>query len=350
MEKFLGPYQLSETLESLIFQNHLTKKEVMALKDRCTKYQDLEFRKWSEILCHPYSQYFGFLSALKAKSIMSDLHHLGYLNRFKEFDLYDIGAGTLGASLGILDFFEDGTNPIQNIHTFDVSPLPMKWAENYYAEFLKKPIIMHSHLTPLQLKRPSVIIASDVIYESQLTPQSESHHPLAKIFKNLFQNSETPWILILIDPAAKIINQNLLALRDLWKKDAPIILPCTHSQNCPALAQKEWCHEERDYYAHPWFWNLVRDLGFDRKVLQYSLLCLSSEKSIFNSNHARVVSRRIRNKGRCDRWLCGNGQRWKASIMERHESPENQNYFDARRGTILDKTSTTFPWPDKVAE
>lgn len=336
-QRKLEKVSLSEVLENRIFERRLKKTEMLALKERCTQYQAEAPPEWAPNLFLPYAQYFGTLSALKVRSVLEELEKWDYLN-FKPEKFIDFGAGTLGASLGATDFFRERKIHDFRIHAYDLQLSPMKWAREEFKAHLPHEV----HLALGSLKEThwenTLLVAVDVLNEMQMFKTDDSLDETSPAFKEIlaWSRSLSPTsLMIFIEPASKTFNQRLLRLRDRLIQEAPVLLPCTHQFSCPALAQKEWCHEERDYKAHPHYWNLVRDMGFQRHFLQFSLLVLGAQKSKFKPEDARMVSRPLKSKGRCDKWLCSNGRRWKQSLLSRHQNERNTPYFEAARGDVI---------------
>ncbi len=336
---------LSADLSSAIFHRAVTKAEAERLRLRCENYQREDFKGWDPAVFFPYSQYFGYLSSLKARAVMEELAQFGYLG--SSYRLVDIGAGTLGASLGIIDFCRERGIEIREHYAVDKDLKPLQWAKDHFSSYLSSTVISHNWPRPDRFNEPStdqssqtsLYVLSDVFAENsqycssfEQMRQSPFAQNLLKAIRGLSEKS----ILIFIEPAHKKANRNLLHFRDLLSKEISILLPCPHSQPCPAIPQNEWCHEEKHFRAPDQFSQLVHRLGFARRYLQYSQLCLGPQDSYFKSHHARVVSRQLKSKGRCDKWLCQNGQRWKASLLMRHKKSDNASYYDSERGTVLD--------------
>ena len=343
--------RISSELENLIFEKPLKKRELECLKDRCESYQMGAPKEWSGDIYRAYSRYFGFLSSLKVKAVLKELDAYGYLDALKSQPLQciDFGAGTLGASLGALDYFKENQIQIERAVSIDQDLKPMQWAQKEFGSFLNIDIGMRTSLPEEKSYQNTLFIAADVFNEMGLLAERNALDPQApfiSMLKSILQKMDEKSILILIEPASKWINQNFLRLRDLLIQESHLLLPCTHELSCPALQQREWCHEDRDYLAPSQFWNLVHELGFQRGTLSFSMLCFSKQKNRFKNSQARMVSRRIKSKGRCDKWLCAEGKRWKASILERHESVQNAAFFEAQRGDIIDLNSTGLKPPD----
>jgi hypothetical protein len=340
--------RVSKALEEKVFDGALKKRELEALYRRCTSYQTEAPEPWSGDLYRPYSKYFGFLSSLKVRACLNELSHYGYLDRWKKksIEVFDFGAGTLGASLGVVDFATATKLSIEKLTTIDVDLKPMQWAAKYFEDFLEPSPEFKTSLSSPSRDKASLLVAVDVLNEQDAFRNRSFDDPSMKFLKDWISEMNEDSIFLWIEPANKKTNQNFLAWRDHLKNLAPILLPCTHQANCPALEQREWCHEDRDYLAPSVYWNLVHDLGFHRDVLSFSFLALGKQKSPFGPQSARVVSRDLQNKGRCDKWLCANGKRWKAGLLKRHEGPENASYFESRRGDIVDCASTGLKTPD----
>jgi len=339
-----NPLFLTEALEQKFFAARLTAREIDMLKIRCETYQSLDKPDWSIGLIRAYSQYFGFLSALKVKAALREAGDRGYLDVFKDkkISLIDFGAGSLGGTLGAVDYFNH-LNPsikLKDLTLIDEDFTPCDWAQKEFADFLPTSIQKFPSLPSRAKLESSIFLAVDVLNEIDRDEDSQ----VLKSVENLLDQMTETSLFIFIEPAAKHINQRMLAWRDklLAKSDRTynLLLPCTHQKACPALPKKEWCHEDRDYKGPSVYWNLVKTMGFRRHNLSFSMLVFGGQASKFQSQHARVVSRQLHSKGRCDKWLCADGKLWKASLMNRHEKPENEAYFNSRRGHVLDCNST----------
>ena len=114
--------KLSKAFEERTFSGVLKKREREALYRRCTSYQLENPEPWCGDLYRPYSQYFGFLSALKVKACLEELKSFGYLETSQSFELIDFGAGTLGATLGAIDFASSGAIKLSSITAIDLFP------------------------------------------------------------------------------------------------------------------------------------------------------------------------------------------------------------------------------------
>jgi hypothetical protein len=343
--------RISESLENRIFDHPLKKRELEALRLRCESYQAGASKEWHGDLFRAYSRYFGFLSSLKVKAVLKELYHYGYLEllRSQPISLIDFGAGTLGATLGALDFFRENKWKVSKAIAIDQDLKPIQWAAKEFEDFLKVDLGIRQTLPDSPELKNSVFISVDVLNEMGLLDEKfgiNAEAPYVQMLKSLLHRMDENSVLILIEPASRHLNQNFLRLRDLLSKEAHILLPCTHEFNCPAVVQEEWCHEDRDYLAPSMFWNLVHELGFQRGTLSFSMLCLSKQKNRFKPTDARMVSRQLKSKGRCDKWLCSQGKRWKAGVLLRHRSEQNEAFFEATRGDIVDCVSTGLKSPD----
>lgn len=328
--KIRAKTRVSPALEALVFEKTLRKREIEALRTRCESYQAGAPPHWKNDVFEPYAQYFGLLSALKVSAALSELDAFGYLDIFDQGvdSLIDFGAGTLGASLGAFDFFSQKKVAIRNWSAIDRDKTPLQWAQERYQDFFKQKANLGFDLSQVAAQERSLVIAVDVLNEMGVY---ENPDRLDFLVGRLKESS----LLILIEPANKTINQNFLKLRDHWKDRAQILLPCTHAKACPALKQNEWCHEERSYLAPSAYWNLVHELGFERPYLGFSLLVLGNRASAFQSSDARMVSRALKSKGKTERWLCRDGERWKESFLKRFQNEENAWIYEAERGTII---------------
>ncbi len=330
----------SSELAEIVYSKPLTPTEVSILKTRAQNYQASEGSDWDEKLFRPYAHYFGFQTALKVKSVCQEMWDHGYFESLngRPLKILDIGAGTLGATLGVCDFLKLQKIKISEIHAMDRDPRPCHWAAKTFKDFLPARVQTHTQIPALESLDNTLIVAVDVFNESQSSPIQAS-------LRDLISKLTPTTLLILIEPASKAINQKFLQWRDEMiqentHKSSHLLLPCTHFLACPALPAREWCHEERDFLAPQAFWSLVQRLEFRRGSLVFSLMVWGGQNSKFKSTDARVVSRNLKSKGRCEKWLCANGKRWKAGMVKRKKSPENESFFEGLRGNVVDCLST----------
>ena len=327
---------VSSALSDLVFDRESTKTEIEALHRRCEGYQKDDFAGWDETVLFPYSQYFGFLASMKMRAVLEEAYRWGYLS--DSYKLIDIGAGTLGASLGAMDFCREKGIAIHSLRANDKDLVPTRWAAKRFASLLPETHLSESF--PKTEKHENyLVILSDILSENHLQchswdslQNSRFGRDLVRLLRSLSEKS----LLIIVEPAHKKANQSLMKFRDLVSKESTILLPCPHQEKCPALQQDEWCHEERHFEAPFAFTQLVHKLGFERRYLQFSQLVVGPQNSAFSAEQARVVSRQLKSKGRCDKWLCRNGERFKVSQMLRRINDTNKAYFESERGDVLD--------------
>jgi hypothetical protein len=331
--------QLSPELNGAFFRDRLGGDALKALKRRCEGYQAFNINEWRPSVFEGYAQYFGYLSALKVRSVLEELHHYNLLPTSGFDHLIDFGAGTLGASLGAFDFLRSIDQPPRQLLALDQDQKPCDWALKRFASFLPQKCEARVAQWP-QMKPRSLLISVDVWNESALMQDDEilKHH--ADEWVQLLNAMDEESCVIWIEPATKIINQRLLSVRDrvlsVPHRKYQLFLPCTHSQACPALPAREWCHEDRNYKAPLAFSQLVQRLNFRRTSLVFSLLVFGKKSPPWVEENARVVSRQIHSKGKCELWLCAKGERWKEQRLTRHRPKEGFDpFFDAQRGSVL---------------
>lgn len=323
---------LSQALEENFFKKRLDQKSILNLRKHCLAYQEGEPPAWKPSILEPYSSYFGFLTALKVKAAVNELIHFGYHQVWDSpVKLIDFGAGTLGASLGAMDALASHGIETEGLLAIDKDPRAALWAFKNFSSQLPEKRSIQKSMKKLKLHRPCLFVFSNVLVEI-FAKESRSFE---QELRDLIRSANEKTIFLFIEPANFDFNQSFLGFRDRVTKDAQILLPCTHQAACPALQQKEWCHEERAYKATGLFWNLVADLGFRKANLNFSFLALGQQKSIFAQNDARVVSQALETKGISTRWLCSDGKRWKQNKLHKEKNENNQAFYDSLRGDVL---------------
>ncbi len=324
--------RLSEALASKFQHRKLKAEELESIRAMAEGYQNKLRLRWPERDFVAYQAYFGFLTALKAKSVVRELLQYQYLKDLNELEILEIGPGTLGASLGIVEGLSEHKIKVSKIVGIDPQETAFRWAKNEYSEFLPRRTEHALHLPKRLDDHPRLIVCANVINE--LEPNI-TDNPIVRWLETQFKEASGKNLFVFIEPAEFEFNQKFLSLRDRWREMIRILLPCTHAKTCPALAQNEWCHEERPYEAPSEYWNMIKNLGFRQRHLSFSLLVLGKRPSTFQMRQARVVSSDVSGKGLCERWLCQDGRRWKQSNLLRERSDKNQPFYESLRGDVI---------------
>jgi hypothetical protein len=202
--------RVSKALEEKVFDGALKKRELEALYRRCTSYQTEAPEPWSGDLYRPYSKYFGFLSSLKVRACLNELSHYGYLDRWKKksIEVFDFGAGTLGASLGVVDFATATKLSIEKLTTIDVDLKPMQWAAKYFEDFLEPSPEFKTSLSSPSRDKASLLVAVDVLNEQDAFRNRSFDDPSMKFLKDWISEMNEDSIFLWIEPANKKTNQN----------------------------------------------------------------------------------------------------------------------------------------------
>jgi hypothetical protein len=160
--------------------------------------------------------------------------------------------------------------------------------------------------------------------------------------------------LVVVEPALRDRSRHLHAVRDgvLSAGSASVFAPCTHRGGCPALATEgDWCHEDLRVDLPPWLVPVAREAGLRYEGLTFSYLVLRRDNATLARRLApppgeglfRVVSDRMKTKGKVERFLCGEllGEkgghvvgRARSMRLDRHATDDNVAWEDLRRGDV----------------
>lgn len=148
-------------------------------------------------------------------------------------------------------------------------------------------------------------------------------------------------LLVIIEPALKIYSRRLMELRDgLTRHTAmQVILPCLHSAPCAlvgARGKEEWCHQSRAW-SPPAFLRILNE-GLHREidVLKFSYLVIVRARTAPARPDAyRVVSQRLREKGRTRCYLCGPEGRIELVRLNRSRSAANAPFDRVAKGQAV---------------
>jgi len=148
-------------------------------------------------------------------------------------------------------------------------------------------------------------------------------------------------VIVIIEPALKIFARRLMTLRDglTGLSTARIILPCLHGAACPLLripGRNEWCHETRIWEPPAYLLRLNRGLNREIDRLKFSCLVVAREKSAEPSTvKYRVVSRRLKEKGKMKCYLCTPEGRFEMVRLDKDRSESNAAFDEIRQGDVL---------------
>jgi len=333
--------RLSSELEGAFNHRKLKPAEADKLRAIAENYQQRQKVRWSTNEIQLYHYYFGFLTSLKAKAVAEELAQFSYLSAGANYEIVDVGAGTLGGSLGILDAAPELGFSVDRILAIDPQEEALRWAKETHPESFqnkRKRIQVQSMVYPpheMEDRHRIVLFANVLTEVFDLDPTSSKVHPLVAWAEKAFAQTSGKTLFVFIEPADFDFNQVFLKWRDRWSKQIRVLLPCPHQKACPALQQNEWCHEEREYEAPSSFWNMIRDLGYRKRNLSFSYLVLGKRPPLATAQNARVVSSDVSGKGLCERWLCADGKRWKQSQLLRNKTDANAAFFDSSRGDMI---------------
>jgi ribosomal protein RSM22 (predicted rRNA methylase) len=153
-------------------------------------------------------------------------------------------------------------------------------------------------------------------------------------------------VMVVIEPALKLFARRLMALRDELAKSGTlrVILPCLHDAACPLLwisTRDEWCHETRAWEPPAYLARLNQGLNREIDRLKYSYLVLSRDRPAALPKDAyRVLSRRLKEKGKMKCYLCAPGGRIEMVRLDKNQSPANAAFDGIRQGDVITVENT----------
>jgi 2-polyprenyl-3-methyl-5-hydroxy-6-metoxy-1,4-benzoquinol methylase len=159
--------------------------------------------------------------------------------------------------------------------------------------------------------------------------------------------------LVVVEPALRDRSRNLHRVRDaVVGAGATVFAPCTHREGCPALRdERDWCHEDLRVDLPPWLVPVARAAGLRYEGLTFSYLVLRRDGATLGrlagspaEKVYRVVSDRIRSKGKIELFLCGEleaaggahvAARARTVRLDRHATPGNVDWERLVRGDLV---------------
>lgn len=147
-------------------------------------------------------------------------------------------------------------------------------------------------------------------------------------------------MLVIIEPALKTSSRRLMALRpDLARVPGiRIIRPCLHAGPCPLLAietRDEWCHETIPWKPPGYMVQLNRGLEREIDVLKFSYLVMARIDEAAAAGAFRVISRRLKEKGKTKCFLCTPEGRIELYRLDKDRSETNAAFDDIQKGDVI---------------
>lgn len=148
-------------------------------------------------------------------------------------------------------------------------------------------------------------------------------------------------LLLIIEPALKSTSRRLMALRTELNKipDVQILRPCLHTGPCPLLAietRAEWCHENIPWQPPDFMIQLNRDLRREIDRLKFSYLVVArTNRTAAGPPVYRVISRRLKEKGKVKCFLCAPEGRVELYRLDRDRDETNAAFDALQQGDII---------------
>jgi len=132
---------------------------------------------------------------------------------------------------------------------------------------------------------------------------------------------------VVVEPALRETSRALLEVRDrLVAAGLFVVAPCLWQGPCPALARpRDWCHAS----------GAVLEAGRSRVDFSYLVLRARGEAERDPALY-RVVSDRLRDKGRLRVWGCGPAGRHELVRLDRDCSDTSAAFDEVERGDVIE--------------
>ncbi|UCC11061.1 MAG: methyltransferase domain-containing protein [candidate division WOR-3 bacterium] len=162
-----------------------------------------------------------------------------------------------------------------------------------------------------------------------------------KYIGQIFRYATDDGIVVIIEPASRILSRRLMRLRDslLQEHTYHILLPCLHERTCPLAAVrkgKEWCHQSRVWQPPHYIQMLNKTLHREIDRLKFSYLVLSKRKYRERSrSDFLVVSNLLKEKGRKRCYLCTPTGRVELVRLDTSRNLQNDDFDRIARGDII---------------
>jgi len=284
---------------------------------------------------------------MKVISVMNEVGIL-HLHTFPvrdRYDVLDIGSGE-GAGLFGFFFARNGMSESKfSLHGIDASPKMLEkcraFGDHLAARHTNLRIsLSRRRLTPFPEREIEGLYDAILCVNAlaEITPAGPLN---PKLVIELLRHLKPSGIIVIIEPALKILARRLMNLRDelTGRSSARIVLPCLHDASCPLLriaSRDEWCHETRVWDPPTYLLRLNQGLNREIDRLKFSFLVLARGKPEEPSTHAyRVISRRIKEKGKTKCYLCAAQGRMETVRLDKDRSESNAAFDEIRQGDVL---------------
>lgn len=186
----------------------------------------------------------------------------------------------------------------------------------------------------------------DVILVGQsLAEISDDEASLVTLLRTLVGVLEQGGALVVVEPALRDRTRHLHRIRDelVATASATVFAPCLHERPCPALRDPDaWCHEDLPIDLPKDTAAIARAAGLRWQGLTFSYLVLRKDGVTLREAIARgagnrayrVVSSPIVTKGKRELFVCGQGQRWRLTRLDR-DGTKGDDWASAGRGDLL---------------
>jgi SAM-dependent methyltransferase len=177
----------------------------------------------------------------------------------------------------------------------------------------------------------------------QERPASERAGLRAELLRALCARLAPDGALVVLEPALKQSARELMQVRDVLRQapGAPFVFaPCVRGGPCPMLVgERDWCHEALDFGLPAELAAVAERAGLRYQGLSYAALVLTNQPRTWPERageHYRVVSDRLRSKGKLELFGCGEPGYVRLTRLDRDASAVNQEFEALRRGDVAE--------------
>ncbi len=225
--------------------------------------------------------------------------------------IWDLGGGP-----GVLGLAAFGLAPEASFVLTDLRSEALAWAEARLPPLGLRLRTLRQRLPDLPEGFPDLVLLGHVLNE--LEPRDQE-----RLLQRLRERLAPGGSVLILEPALQTQTRRLMELREAFL--APpfaLAAPCPCPGPCPMLAlERQWCVAELPWEPPPWFRELDRAAGLDRRHLAFAYLLARRDRGP-KAPVARIIGVPKPQKGKVERWLCTptGGERWEA--LSRHGEPE----------------------------
>lgn len=259
----------------------------------------------------------------------------------RELSILDLGCGLAPATLAMLNTLHIENLVKIDVYLNDLEKTPTEFAGEFILKAFPRGKIKIRNLIGDYTKRTfdasfDLILLSFSLEELSGT-NPKAHLELITELQGLLRAGGK---IFITHPADKRRSANIMQLRDLIPEY--ILAPCTHSNACPLLGGRDWCHFTFEWIKPSILQNIFYKLGCNLPDVKFSYLVVSKEKVTRSDTDGRIINRILNQKGVFQFKVCNSQGISNCRVLKRHLKDDAFPYSQNDKIDVQQLTSLRF--------